>query len=145
MRDVQTYRENPLSFFDDMRENMRNFFEDFPSWSTTSRSPAVDVREEDKQYVVEAELPGMTEKDVEVDVDEDTLTIASKRQEETEEKKEGYLRRERRSTAFKRSFALPPDVEESKIDATFKNGLLTVTLPKGKETARHRSISVKSG
>jgi len=145
MRDIQTYRDNPLSFFDDMRENMRSFFEDFPSWSTSARSPAMDVREEDKQYVVEAELPGMTEKDVEVDVDDDTLTIASKRQEQSEEKKEGYLRRERRSTVFKRSFALPPDVEEAKIDATFKNGLLIVTLPKGKETARRRSISVKSG
>jgi HSP20 family protein len=143
MRDIQTYRENPLSFFDDMRENVRSFFEDFPVWSTAARSPAVDVREEDEQYVVEAELPGMTEEDVQVDVDEDTLTIASKRQEQSEEKKEGYLRRERRTTAFRRSFALPPDVEESKIDAAFKNGLLTVTLPKGKESTRRRTISIR--
>lgn len=145
MKEIQRYRENPLSFFDDLRENMRSFFEDFPVWSSTGRGPAVDVREEDRQYVVEAELPGMTEKDVRVDVDDDTLTIASTRQEQSEEKKEGYLRRERRSTAFQRSFALPADVEESKIDATFKNGLLTVTLPKGKESSRRRSISVKSG
>lgn len=145
MKEVQSYRDNPLSFFDDVKDNVRSFFEDFPVWSSAGRTPAVDVREEDQQYVVEAELPGMSDKELSVEVDEDTLTIASKRQEQTEEKRSGYLRRERRSTVFRRSFSLPADVEESRIDATFKNGLLTVTLPKGRQSPRRRSISVKTG
>ena len=144
MKDIRAYRDNPLGFFDDMRENVRSFFEDFPSWSSGSRLPAVDVREEEDRYLLEAELPGMTDKDVRVEVEDEMLTIASRKQEESEEKKAGYLRRERKSTVFNRRLSLPSDVEESKIQATFKNGLLMVSLPKGKESPRRRSITVKS-
>jgi len=141
MRDLKTYRSNPLQFFDDMKENLQNFFEDFPVWS--GNGPAVDVREEESRYLVEAELPGMAEKDVEVKLDGKVLSISSKKKEETEEKREGYLRRERRSAAFRRSFSLPSDVKQEAVSAEFKNGLLTVELPKT-EASKPRTIDVKS-
>ena len=141
MRDLTTYRRNPLKFFDDMKDNLQSFFEDFPAWS--GNGPAVDVREEENRYVVEAELPGMSEKDIEVKLDGSVLSISSKRQEEKEEEREGYLRRERRSSAFHRSFSLPTDVKSEAVDAEFKNGLLTIDLPKT-EASKSRTIDVTS-
>jgi len=141
MRDLTTYRRNPLQFFDDMKENLQSFFEDFPTWSGSG--PAVDVREEATRYLVEAELPGMTEKDIEVKLDGNVLSISSKKKEEKEEKREGYLRRERRSAAFHRSFSLPSDVKQDGVDAEFKNGLLTVELRKT-EASKPRTIDMTS-
>ena len=138
MRDLTTYRRNPLQFFDDMKDNLQSFFEDFPAWS--ANGPAVDVREEVNRYVVEAELPGMSEEDIGVKLDGNVLSISSK---EKEEKREGYLRRERHSAAFHRSFSLPTDVKTEAIDAEFKNGLLTIDLPKT-EASKPRTIDVTS-
>jgi HSP20 family protein len=92
---------------------------------------------------VEAELPGMSEKDIEVKLDGNVLSISSKKKEEKEEKREGYLRRERRSAAIHRSFSLPTDVKKEAIDAEFNNGLLTIDLPKT-EASKPRTIDVKS-
>jgi len=71
------------------------------------------------------------------------LSISSKKKEEKEEKREGYLRRERRSIAFHRSFSLPSDVKQDGVDAEFRNGLLTIELPKT-EASKPRTIDVKS-
>ncbi|MBN1798770.1 MAG: Hsp20/alpha crystallin family protein [Spirochaetales bacterium] len=118
------------SFFDD------DFF------STAGKYPRVDVKEEDAHYVLEADLPGMTEKDLDVKVEGNLLTLSSAKTEEKKEKKNGYIVQERRSTAFSRSFVLPKNVDREKIVAKFKNGLLTMTLPKVPE-AEPKKIEVK--
>ena len=105
--------------------------------------PAVDVREEKDRYVMEAELPGLTESDIDVNLDDNMLTISSKKNEEKEERKDGYLLKERRAYSFKRSFVVPKDVNREKIDAKFKDGLLTLTLEKAPE-AKPKKIEVKN-
>ena len=122
-------------------------FDGFPSvdsWFERARSvPSVDVRESDEAYVLEAELPGLTEKDIEVNVENRRLTLASstKEEKEKEEKSDGYVVHERRSREFSRTFALPENVDEQKISASFKNGLLELTIPKG-EQAKPKRIEV---
>jgi HSP20 family protein len=109
--------------------------------------PAVDVKSTGNRYIVEAELPGMTKKDVDVRIEEDRLVLSAEREEETEKKGEGYLRKERFSRSYRRTFRLPADVNRAKIDAAFDDGVLTVTLPKGKDTSRsdEKSIRITSG
>jgi HSP20 family protein len=122
------------SLFDDLSEN--NF------WAFDNKYPRVDVREEKDSYVLEADLPGLSEKDIEVRVEHNLLTISSSKKEEKEEKKEGYLMRERRAYSFARSFTLPDDVNRENIAAKFKNGVLTLTLTKNPE-AQPKKIEIK--
>jgi HSP20 family protein len=112
------------------------------SWST---APAVDIAESEKAYEVTADLPGMDEKNIEVNVANGTLTIKGEKQEQTEEKKKDYYLNERRFGSFERSFGIPEEVDESKIEANFKKGVLTVTLPKKAEAqAPAKKIEVKA-
>jgi HSP20 family protein len=112
------------------------------SWSTM---PAVDVVEKDKAYEITAELPGIDEKNVELTVSGGMLSIKGEKSEEKEEKQKGYYLSERQYGSFQRSFALPEDVEADKIDASFKNGVLTVSLPKKAEAVKpEKKISIKA-
>lgn len=121
---------------------MDDFFNDLPGWNLDVRSPAADVREENDRYILEVELPGMTEKDIDVRVEENLLTVSSKKEEQKEEKKGGYIMKERKAMAFKRSFVLPNDVDKDRIKAKFRNGLLELVIDK-KEEAKPRSIEIK--
>ena len=105
--------------------------------------PAVDVREDEDNYIVEVELPGLSEKDVEVKVENGVLTVASRKDESKEEKDEGYIRKERRHFSFKRSFSLPENVDVEKVSANFKNGLLDIAVPKA-PAAKPKLIEVKT-
>ena len=98
--------------------------------------PAVDVAETDKTYEITAELPGLHEKNIEVRLANGVLSIKGEKQEEKEEKEKDYYRRERSFGSFERRFQVPENVDEDKIEASFKNGILSVTLPK---SAKHRS------
>jgi len=112
------------------------------SWGA---APAVDVVEKDKAYQITAELPGIDEKHVELTVSDGMLSIKGEKTEEKEEKQQGYYLSERQYGSFQRSFALPEDVEADKIDASFKNGVLTVTLPKKAEAVKpEKKIAVKA-
>jgi HSP20 family molecular chaperone IbpA len=110
-------------------------------------APAVEVSETTDNIVVTAELPGMTEKNVQVEFEDDTLTL---RGEKSEERKEGdgdkkYHIYERTYGAFRRSFTLPRIVEGDKVSAEFKNGVLTITLPKtAKAKAQGRLIPISA-
>lgn len=97
--------------------------------------PACDVSETDAEYRVRAEIPRVDRKDVHVTVDRGVLTIQGSRKEEKEEKGERFHRRELAYGNFARRFTLPPDADEKRIDATFKDGVLLVTIPRtaGKE------------
>lgn len=108
--------------------------------------PAVDVTEDAAAFVVTAELPGMTEKDVEVSVAGGMLTLKGEKQQEKEEHKKDFYLTERSFGSFERSFSLPDGVDDGKVSASFTNGVLTVTLPKKPGTASAtRKIEVKPG
>jgi HSP20 family molecular chaperone IbpA len=111
--------------------------------ATGACMPRVDVQEKADAYHLEAELPGLTEKDFTVNVEHNLLTIASEQERTDEREENGYVIRERRSGTFRRSFALPQDVDADHIGATFKDGLLTLTVPKSAQ-AKARQIAVKS-
>lgn len=106
-------------------------------------APKVDVAETKDTIVVSAELPGMEQKDIGVDLEGEMLTIKGEKQQEKEEKGEKFHRMERSWGAFRRTFRLPSAVEGGKVAATFKNGLLTVTLPKA-PGAKGTTIPVKA-
>lgn len=108
-------------------------------------APAIDLAEKEKQYEITAELPGLDEKDVEISLSNQTLTIKGEKKEEKEEKQKDYYLSERRYGSFQRSFQLPEGVDADKIDATFSKGILTVKLPKtaGAQKAEKR-ISIKA-
>jgi HSP20 family protein len=117
-------------------------------WSrdlTWAATPAVDVADKDKAYEITAELPGLDEKNVEVKVANGMLTIKGEKKEEKEEKKKDYYLSERRYGSFERRFQIPEGVESDKIEATFKKGVLTVTLPKSAAAqAAEKKIAIKS-
>ncbi len=107
--------------------------------------PSVDVVEKDKEYQITAEMPGMDEKAIEVSVSDDMLTIKGEKKEESEEKRKDYHLAERRYGAFRRSFQLPAGTDAGKIEANFRNGVLTLTLPKTQEAqAKTRKIAIKA-
>jgi HSP20 family protein len=109
------------------------------------RVPAVDVREEDGRYLIEAELPGLSEKDLKLELKDGILSLstAAKSEESEENKALRWIRRERREFHFQRSFELPDDADGEKIEARFKDGLLSIELPKKPETAP-RLVPVKA-
>ena len=104
--------------------------------------PAVDISEDEKEYVVKAELPDLKKEDVKVCVEDGDLTISGERKFEKEEKEKKYHRIERSYGSFVRSFTLPEGVSGDKVSASFKDGVLEVHLPKD-ETAKPKSVEVK--
>ena len=117
------------SFFDNSREM------DF-------QNPAVDVWEEENKYMLEAELPGLSEKDIDVKIDDKLLTVSSVKKEKSKEKKSGYLIRERKESTFSRSFVIPENADREKIKAEFKNGVLTLEIEK-KEALKPKNIKIQ--
>ena len=107
--------------------------------------PPVDIYQNgDHEVVIKAEFPDMSREDIDITVDNGTLTIKGEKRQETEEKKENYYTSERRYGAFERSFQAPEDIDETKIEASFSKGLLTVTLPKRAEAQKlAKTIAVK--
>ena len=108
------------------------------------KAPAVDIAEKDKEYEITAELPGMDEKNIDVKFADGILTIKGEKTEEKEEKKKDYYLSERRFGSFQRSFQVPDGVDADKIDASFKNGVLTVILPKSAQAQKsEKKIAIK--
>jgi HSP20 family protein len=149
-RPFETLRREIDRLFDDLSApTRRSIFDIEPFWwreSIWGAVPAVDIAEKDGAYEVTAELPGLDEKDIEVKLTNGSLVIRGEKKEEKEEKKKDYYLAERRYGSFERRFQVPPGVDTSKIDASFKKGVLTVTLPKTPEAkAAEKKIAVKSG
>ena len=107
-------------------------------------APLVDITEDDKEYLIKAELPEVKKEDIKLTAHNDVLTITGERKYEKEEKGKKYHRVERAYGSFERSFTLPEDADEGKIAAEFKDGVLKVHLPKS-EKAKPKSIEVKIG
>ncbi len=131
-----------------MPSYMANLFNDefFPVFSKTAASmPAVNIREDEKNYSLELAVPGIDKKDLKVDINEDVLTVSSELKNDTEESRDGYRRKEFSYSSFGRSFYIPENVNREKIEANYKDGVLTIALPKMEEEkskiARQISIS----
>ena len=125
---------------------LRPFFHLERSWPRDSgfAALAVDVVENDKSYAITAELPGVQEKDVNVTVSNGNLVIKGEKHQEKTEKSENHYLSERSYGNFQRVFGLPPGTDESKIEAQFHNGVLTVTVPKNAEAPNARKVDVKA-
>lgn len=147
---------NALSFINprftsDLFDVIDRNFSDYTPAATSKEmfsTPRVDVRETKDQYILDMELPGMTEKDVEINLKDRVLSITSSKEEKKEDKKEEkdgneYLIRERKSEKFFRSFTLPDDIDADKVGAAFKNGLLTINIPRHAET-KTRQIAISA-
>jgi len=106
--------------------------------------PAMDLLETDGDFVLRADLPGLTEKDVNIELDDNVLTISGQRTTEKEERKEGYYRVERASGSFSRSLTLPEGVDAEAIRASFENGVLEVHVPKP-EQRKPRKVAITVG
>lgn len=126
---------NMLTPFERKSYDIFNAFRDFED--SFFRSPTVagcrtDIRDEGDKYLLESELPGFDKEDIHLDLDGDYLTITAQRNSEKEENNGNYLRRERSSSSYRRSFNIAA-CDSGNIDAEYKNGILTVSLPKKKE------------
>jgi HSP20 family protein len=150
MKTLALYRPTIEKALNDFDRYMESFFGESPLASTNrmyQHLPAVDVRETETAYILEAELPGYDEKGVEILVDGRTLTIESKQGKENvkDAKKEDegirYFIRERRTSAFSRSFELPENADLEAVSAKFENGLLCLEIKKRAE-AQKRVISI---
>jgi len=113
---------------------------------TTARrwTPAMDLLETDEQFVLRADLPGMTEADVSVELEDNVLTVSGERKSEHQDKREGFYRMERSFGAFSRSLTLPKGVDPEAVNARFDRGVLEVRIPKP-EQRKPRRISIGAG
>ena len=128
---------------DDLFPSFSSFFDDFfgrdfmNSVATGTSVPAVNISEEDDRFEVEVAAPGLRKEDFNINLDNKVLTISAERKEEKEEKdRKKITRKEFSFTSFRRAFTLPESVEADKIQASYKDGVLTLTLPKKEETKR---------
>ncbi|HEX2113235.1 MAG TPA: Hsp20/alpha crystallin family protein [Alphaproteobacteria bacterium] len=148
-RGLPSFGNDPFST---MRREMDRLFDEFrgvgggPYAAEVGFAPAVNVKQTDKGVEVTAELPGIDEKNVEVSLAENALTIRGEKKQEKEEKGEGWFMSERSFGSFMRTIPLPIEVDEAKVSAQFRNGVLTVTLPAAADTERKtKKIEVKPG
>ncbi|MBT2772681.1 Hsp20/alpha crystallin family protein [Halomonas sp. ISL-60] len=106
------------------------------------RNPKVDIIDREKEVIVRAEMPGVDRKELDVEITEHAVTLKGQRSSESEEKKDEYYHSEIWQGSFYRTIALPVEVDTRNADATFKDGILTITLPKTKQALR-RKLEVK--
>ena len=155
-KDVATRYSDPFSA---LRAEMDSLFDSFmgglPAFSgmfgssggrSSALTPHVDVKETDKEILVEAELPGIDEKDISLALQDGVLTIRGEKKHEYDEEKENYRVTERRYGSFQRSLQVPDTIDDQRVEASFSNGILKISLPKRPEAiAKKRTIPIKKG
>jgi len=147
-REPQTSRgffRRPLQ---SIREEMQDLVsqvlgDEAPSWFPASIAPNIDVSETDHAVEVRMDLPGIKPEEIDIQLSNNLLTVSGERKEEKEEKGKTFHRVERRMGSFSRSVLLPCCVQETKVDAKYQNGVLSISLPKTEEAKSHK-IKVKS-
>jgi HSP20 family protein len=144
-------RWEPFREFSTLQDRINRVFRDSysqagrdESLTTSSFAPAVDVYEDEHQVSLKIEVPGIDEKDIDVRVENNTLTVHGERKIEKEEKEENYRRVERQYGSFTRTFTLPTTVDTEKVSATYDQGVLKIALPK-KAEAKPKQIKVTVG
>ncbi|MEZ4705151.1 MAG: Hsp20/alpha crystallin family protein [Bdellovibrionota bacterium] len=133
---------------DSLWSEVNDLFDHFQSGTAKTSStfgfvPAVDIKESEKEITLHAELPGLTEKDVELTIHDGVLTIKGEKKYETKKENENNFVVERSFGTFSRSFALPTEVEEEKVQAKFAKGVLNVTLPKSTTVTSQKKITIQ--
>jgi HSP20 family protein len=132
----------------EMNRLFNTFFEATPQGNGPSLGrrwiPAMDLVESEDDFVLRADLPGVSEKDVNIELEDNVLTISGERKSEHEERKEGYYRVERASGSFSRSLTLPEGVDPEKVRANFDRGVLEVRIPKP-EQRKPRKVTISAG
>lgn len=159
---LPSWSESPFALMRRFSEDMDRFFGDFfsdfetghgPLASRSGRggggfrqgqwTPPIEVYQRDNQLVVCAELPGLGKDDINVEVSDDLLTISGERREEHEENRQGYRHSERRYGRFSRSISLPEGVNSQDMNASFRNGVLEITIPTPQREQRSRRIEIQ--
>lgn len=131
---------SPLWEFEGPRSMLRRLFEEWPR--PQRFAPAMDLHESGEAYVVTVEIPGAGRDDVTVEIDQGLLSISGEKKSERDEKEESRRYVERSFGAFRRSFRLPSNAQSDKVDASYKDGFLTITIPKTEES-KPRVVSLK--
>jgi HSP20 family protein len=128
---------------DQMNDLFSRFFEDWPM-STAGREGwmPIDVAEQDDQFTVKAELPGLKNDEIDISVQDNTLVISGEKKFEREDEKDNYYHVERRYGSFRRAVSLPASVDANKVEASYRDGVLSITLPKS-EQSKAKRITVK--
>ena len=149
-RPLAPWRDEGRSPFVELRREMDRLFDDFfrapvlgGSWSAVGSWPSLEVIETDDEVRVTAELPGMTDKDVELSVQDGMLALRGEKRSESADRDRGWS--ERCYGRFERRIRLPDGVDEAHCDATFRDGVLTVRMPRSAEKARGRKIPINGG
>jgi HSP20 family protein len=143
-------RWEPFREFSTLQDRMNRLFRETQgnsqdeSLTSSSFAPAVDVYEDEHNVTLKIEVPGIDEKDIDVRIENNTLTVHGERKIEKEEKEENYRRVERQYGSFTRTFNLPPTVDAEKVQADHDKGVLRITLPK-KAEAKPKQIKVNVG
>lgn len=114
-------------------------------WGKTMNVPAVNITENENEYLVSLAAPGLKKEDLKIDVNANMLTISSEKQETKEEKDKKFTRKEYNYSSFSRSFTLPDEINSEKIEARYEDGVLQITLPRKEEAKMHtaKHIAVK--
>jgi HSP20 family protein len=143
-------RWEPFREFATLQDRMNRLFRESynenqdQSLTTSSFAPAVDVYEDEHNVTLKIEVPGIEEKDIDVSIENNTLTVHGERKIEKEEKEENYRRVERQYGSFTRTFNLPTTVDSEKVSANYDKGVLKISLPK-KAEAKPKQIKVNVG
>jgi HSP20 family protein len=151
-KNIPAKREEEHPFMGLQREMNKLFDDFFNSWgelrpldhALDDFSPRIDLVEDEKNVTISAELPGMNEKDIDVSLVREALIIKGEKKQEKEERKDHYFYSERSYGSFSRTIPLPPEVDSDKIQAEFRKGILTITLPKTATAKETRKIAVKA-
>jgi len=151
---VKKEETRPASYFDEMENYFDKFFRhpfsmmSHPMWpgpaffKMDDISPSVDIFEEGDNVVVKAEIPGISKDDLNVSISENTLTLSGEKKQEEKVDKKNYHRVERSYGSFCRSFRLPANVNSNKVEASFKDGVLEIKMPKTEES-KQKKITIK--
>jgi HSP20 family protein len=135
------------SFQDEMNRMFNQFFRggtgEEAGWGVSTWAPPVDIYETDDALILKAELPGVSKDDVSVEIHQNTLILRGQRKHEAEVKEDRYHRVERAYGTFQRSFVLPTQVNQEKVQATYKDGVLELRLPKS-EAAKPKRVAIQS-
>jgi len=152
---VQRTTDNDHSFYSLQREMNSLFDNFFRGFDLAPRgfaaggvgmfTPSIDVKENEKEFIIKAELPGVEEKDIDVTVTNDSVTIKGEKKEEKEDKDKNYYYMERSYGSFSRVIPLKAEIESNKADARFKNGILDIKIPKNQSAkAKGTKVSIKT-
>jgi HSP20 family protein len=134
-------RWRPFAELEDLRGRIDRVFADLENGEGRRWNLALDVIERDDRYVVRADVPGIKPEEVKIEVEDGVLTVSAEHEETDEEKKENYVRRERRYGSFSRSVTLPKGVTAEGVEATCHDGIVEVSFPKPKKE-EHKAVTI---